>query len=90
MTFKRWEYIKYNVRSLPYTLRQDFLHWFWKKIPNSWLYWAVIQAWANSTVEHYTHKTPDEVNWIMACDYLGGKYKEQMAEKLRLPRKKKK
>lgn len=43
---------------------------FWHLMPNSFIYWAVIEAWARATTQKYTSKTPSEVTWDMALDNL--------------------
>lgn len=50
--------------------REKALVWFWHKIPDSWLYWAVITAWARVTTKEYQYLTPNEVTWEMTCKAL--------------------
>ncbi len=47
--------------------------WFWWKMPNSVLFWAVNQAWAKATTSIYSDKHPNEVTWEMMQKYLLGK-----------------
>lgn len=53
--------------------KERFLIWFWSKIPNSWLYWAVNQAWAKATTTEFTDRSPNEVTWDMMQRYLSGR-----------------
>jgi hypothetical protein len=53
-----------------YMIKESALHWLWDKVPKSWLYWAVIHAWAKASVREYPHLHPDEITWSMTCKYL--------------------
>ena len=53
--------------------KEELLHWLWDKVPKSWLYWAVIHAWAKASTDKYTDKHPDEITWSDCCRYLDGK-----------------
>lgn len=50
--------------------KENLIIWFWSKAPNSFLYWAVNQAWAKATCTKFTDKHPDEVTWSMMQKYL--------------------
>ncbi len=54
-------------------MKEKFAIWFWSKIPNRVLYWAVNQAWAKATTQRFTDKQPNEVTWSMMQKYLGEK-----------------
>ena len=54
-------------------MKERFLIWFWSLLPNSWLYWAVNQAWAKATTTLFTDRHPNEVSWEMMQRYLSAK-----------------
>lgn len=51
-------------------LKEKLLIYFWYKVPNKCLYWAVNSAWAKASTLRYANKTPDEINWEMVQRYL--------------------
>jgi hypothetical protein len=54
---------------------------FWQRVsfiaPTKLLYFCVIQAWANASVEKFTSKSPDEITWTEVCRFLEAKYKKK-------------
>ncbi len=66
-----------HLRKLPKKakgkMKEKIIIWFWSKVPNSVLYWAVNQAWAKATCREFTDKQPDEVTWSMMQKYLSDK-----------------
>lgn len=50
----KYQFLKY---------KEKFIIWFWWKMPNSVLFWAVNQAWAKATTTEFTNKHPDEITW---------------------------
>lgn len=46
---------------------------FWSKMPNSWIYYAVNQAWAKATTQRFTDRHPDDVRWSDVQKFLEGK-----------------
>jgi hypothetical protein len=51
-------------------MKEKFIIWFWSKMPNGVLYWAVNQAWARATTQRFTDMHPDDVTWFMVQNYL--------------------
>lgn len=54
-------------------MKAKFAIWFWSKVPNRILFWAVNAAWANATCKRFTDKHPDEVLWSDMQKYLSEK-----------------
>lgn len=50
--------------------REKLIVRFWSKVPDSWLYWAVNQAWAKATCTEFTDKHPCEVSFSMVQKFL--------------------
>lgn len=50
--------------------KEKLLLTFWWKVPRSWIYWAVIAAWADVSTNEYKHLTPGEITWDMTCKAL--------------------
>lgn len=51
-------------------MKKRFWKWVAYKAPKELLYFCVIRTWAIATTQVHTDKTPDEVNWHMACKCL--------------------
>jgi hypothetical protein len=51
----------------------DFIIWFWWKMPNSVLYFAVNQAWAKATTTKFTNCRMDDVTFTMVQKFLSEK-----------------
>jgi hypothetical protein len=51
-------------------MKENFLHWFWHKMPKSVLYWAALSAWAKATTTKFSHLHPDDITWSMMQKYL--------------------
>ncbi len=52
-----------RIKMLQIRLREKFNLFFWRNVPDSWLYWAVITAWAKATCTVFTDRHPDDVLW---------------------------
>ncbi len=66
---KEWDYSILNLRIAQYKVTYFFTDslWFWiaRKMPRKLVYYAIIRAWAWSTGNVHTNKTPDQVTWSM-------------------------
>jgi hypothetical protein len=51
-------------------MKERIIMWFWRKVPKSWLYWAVNQAWVYGSTTKYTDKHPDEITWSQVQKFL--------------------
>ena len=69
----KFNFVNYHLGLLKLTNRpfiEGIVLRFWLKIvPRSWMYWAVMAAFAQATSEKYTDKHPDEVTWTMLCKF---------------------
>lgn len=54
-------------------MKEKFCLWFWRKVPNSWKYWCVINVWAQATTSEYSAYSPNDVTWIMVMKFLDKK-----------------
>lgn len=57
----RYEFLK---------LRERLILSFWRRVPNSFLYYGVIQAWSRASTTDYKNKHIDEITWSYTCKYL--------------------
>jgi hypothetical protein len=62
-----------RLKMLYTQVKEKFNLFFWRNVPPSWLYWAVITAWANATCTKFTDRHPDEVLWSDVMKMLENK-----------------